>query len=641
MSKKLSRHRFATEEDSLFEDLEPALARCSPDLLADLMQRKLQSMKTCPAESRYWTVLSSVNHFVLAGSTEADSARKLRLSNNNNDDKESYIASRLLLMEILNMGAQKQFDSLIKANLRYIYSDFDRILLTPIPKDIDKLISRYSNGTVKQQSDLLILLSTSQVELKLSEKAWSWIESFAMQEGDLCNFAFEILTRNNPKRFGQMLEDNNWSWRPEKDLWVNHYGTLALTEATSILPFDELIPRLAPWLLLEAACLRGSDPSEVRLAVEVFGQILATNDIKEPDLGSILSVNRIKKDSWLTSISLIPKLTPAESENLQLMFDSEFQTNKLNQAIKVAESAISEARSSGASLYLSNIDYKDFEPVLLYASDVVEQWLADLYNPTHEFRRRIRLAEGTFLALCEALLVHNPECGVQLWRILLTTTKTRYFGAVGVEDLLHMIFRVPDSPDVIKLREELVELKNCNTDLDLFNIAVAASYNGKTEWIDTLIQEDQASAFTWKRRRAIVLAGFRINNQLPVPNAWTQGEIKTNYAWLRFRSSRKKWIEACTRHWWKVFINAPDPTQAYAAWVLFLHSADRRIETDTSQDKNIAKSSNDFTDLKMIHVELNRSEIKRKWNKTDEELKKNFLGLRIDNNVGPWFGQTN
>ncbi len=636
---KLSRHRFRTEEDLLFEDLELALARCSPDSLADLMQRKLQSMKTCSEESRYWSSLSFIEHLVLRGSTEANVAQELRLNGKKNDDNEAHINNQLLLVEVLGMDAQEQFDELIKADLKYIYSDFEEILLTPTPEKIDELISRYSNGTDKQRDDLITLLSSSQIKLQLSDRAWSWIESFAMQEGNLRRFAFKILSNTDLKRFGETLRDNNWSWNPKKeDLWVNHYGTLALIEATLAFRFDKLVARLAPWLLLKAALLRGSNRSEIRLATETLGQILAAKDAKKPDPDSILLVNRIKENSWPNSFSLTLKPASTENENLKLMFDSEFQNKKLNQAIKVTEACVSEARSSG-TLYLVNMKYKDFEPVLLYASDLVEQWLADLYNPTDEFRRRILLAEETFLALCETLLIHNPKHGVQLWRILHTTLKTRYLGAAGVEDLLHMVFRVPDSPDVITLRKELVELKNCNTDLDLFNIAIAASYNGKADWIDALIREDRASPLVWRQRRALTLAGFTANNKLPVTGAWPKGEMKTVYTSLRWKSARQRWIEACARHWWEAFLNSSDPNEAYAAWVLFLHSADRRIETYIPQYKNVERNSNDFTNLKTIHVELNRPHIKRAWNRNEKELEKNFLGRRTPNYVGPWFSQ--
>ncbi len=639
--KKLSRHRSRTEEDFLLESLEPVLARFNSNLLQNIIRQKMRSMETCSAESRYWCALSSTNHFVFTATAEATAARKLRLSSNysNNDDEETITANRLLLMEVLDMRAQGQFDTLIQADLKYISSDFTKILLTPTSEDIDKLISRYSNGSYKQKCNLLSLLLDSKI--KLSDNAWSWIENCARQEENLRKLAFNILTHSNPKRFGKTLENNNWSWHPKKDLWVNHYGTLALTEATLSSSFDKLIARLAPWLLLKVACRRGSNQREIRLAAKELDQMLITNDIKKLDPGSIISVDRFKKKSPPGSFSIALRPPSNEVENLRQIFDSELRTKKLNEAIRAAKFLMPKAHSSGAILYLKDFDYRDFEPVLCHASDFVEKWLADLSNPTVEFIHRILLAEGAFLALCEALLIHNPERGVKLWRILRTILETRYYGAADVEDLLHMVFRVPDSPEVTALQEELTELKNCHTDRDLFDIVIAASYNGKADWIDALISEDQASPLSWRQRRAIILAGFTQNNQLPVVGAWPEGEMKTIHSSLRWKSARQRWIEACAKHWWKAFLDAPDPAQAYAAWALFLHSADRRIDTYkyTSRDKDTAKNSNSFADLKMIHVELNRSNIKRALNKKEKELEKNFLGQRTANNMGPWFNQ--
>jgi len=129
-------------------------------------------------------------------------------------------------------------------------------------------------------------------------------------------------------------------------------------------------------------------------------------------------------------------------------------------ASETAISRIHEARTSGASLYLANINAEDFEPVLLHASDMVDHWLEGFLTLTADFRRRVHLAEGAFLALCEALLDYDPMRGAQLWRALHTTMTMRHIGVASVEELLHMVFRAPDSPAINELREELIELEN-------------------------------------------------------------------------------------------------------------------------------------------------------------------------------------
>ena len=251
--------------------LESVLARCAPDLLADLIRRKMRSMATCPPESRHWSAIHATDHLVLASEDEAAAARALRLSVEDEDDDASD-ANNLLLIELRNLDAQDQFDELIHADLKYISTKFAKILRPPTPADVDVLIARYADDSLKQQRDLLTLLSIHPVEL--TDTAWSWVEEYAeCQDNDSRGFAFRILTHSDPVRFGQTLETDSWSWSRDEHDWVNDYGTDALIKATLDIPFDQLAPRLAPWWLLEAVRQRGADPTEVRLAAKIFGQL--------------------------------------------------------------------------------------------------------------------------------------------------------------------------------------------------------------------------------------------------------------------------------------------------------------------------------------------------------------------------------
>ena len=563
---KLNRHGDLTSEDDDFERLEPVLARCAPDLLADLIRRKMRSMATCPPESRHWSAIHATEHLVLAGEDEAAAARALRLNVEDEDDDASD-ANNLLLIELRNLDAQDQFDELIHADLKYISTNFAKIVRPPTPNDVDGLIARYADGSLKQQRDLLTLFLLTLLSIhpvELTDTAWSWVKEYAeCQDNDSRGFAFRILTHADPVRFGQTLEADGWSWKPDEHDWVNCYGMDALIKATPTLPFDQLASRLAPWRLLEAARQRDSNPTEVRLAAETFGQLLA-----------------------------------------------------------------------GGHHYHT----EDFVPVLQHAPDMVEQWLEGCTEATANFQHRVFSAEEAYIALCEALLAHDPERGSQLWKTLRATMITRYIGAAGVEDLLHMVFRVPNSPAVTALREELVELEHCHTDQALFNLAIAAAYNGKDNWLATLIEQDQASEFAWRRKRAAVLAGFTVNNTLPVDDAWPNGEIKTGYADLAQKAARYRWAEACACHWWRAYLASSDPTEAYAAWVLFLRSADRRVWAWMNQDIEAAQESDDFFKFKMAHARLNQRKLKRALKKREDEdkLDKNFLDRRIFAGVGPW-----
>ncbi len=560
---KLDRYMEVTSEDYDFERLEPALARCAPDLLADLIRRKMQNLSTSPPEFRQSRVIQATNHLILADEAEIEAMRKLRLiSENDNENTDAHVTERLLLMEFQNLEAQAQFDLLLQSDLENFSWDFCKVLRRPTRDDIDALITRYATSSPSKQRVLLILLSTFPVEL--TDNAWSWVERFRKhQDDELRGFAFQILTCANPMRFGRTLEAEGWSWSPSENIYVNHCGTSALIKATLDIPFEDLVPRLAPWQLLKATRLRGAIPTEVQLAAK--------------------------------------KLNP----------------RSLNKNIR--------------------IDSEDFELVLTHAMDTVEQWLADYCEMT-EVSRYNSSADKFFLALCQALLTHAPEKGAQLWHKLRSNS-----GKAGVEDLIHMVFRVPHSPEVMALREELVELEYCHNDQKLFDLAIAASYHGKSDWLDSLIHNDRASASVWRQSRAEVLAGFTVDNSLPVAGAWPDGETRTTHAKFTLRSARYRWIEACSHHWWRAFLNTCDPAKAYAAWVLFLHSADRRAWVWIHQDIETADDSTDFFQRKINHVRLNKSNMERAMKKREgnfgDKLDQHFLNRETMRNVGPWFGQ--
>ena len=564
---KLDRYMGLTSEDHDFEVLEPVFARCAPDLLADLIRRKMQNLSTCPPEFRQSRASRATRHFILAGEAEIAAARTLRLKYSDNDkDQEDSVARDLLLIEVSNLDAQTQLDVLIGADLKFISASFENVLDIPKPDDGDALVARYANGQPKQQHDLLTLLSRDRGRIELRDKAWSWIEAFVKhQDGDLRGLAFQILARANPMRFGRTLVDKGWSWSPSENIYVNHYGTSALIEATSDIPFEDLVPRLAPWQLLKATRLREAIPTEVQLAAK--------------------------------------KLNP----------------RSLNKNIR--------------------IDSEDFKLVLTHAMDTVEQWLAD-YGEMTEVSRYNSSADKFFLALCQALLTHAPEKGAQLWHKLRSPLRMRYIGEVGVERLMHLAFKGPDSPEVMKLREELVELEYCYNDQKLFELAIAASYNGKADWLDSFIQNDRASALVWRQKRAEVLAGFSAHNSLPVAGAWPDGEIRTTHANFTMRSARHRWIEACAHHWWQAFLNACNPTEAYAAWVLFLHSADRRAWVWIGHDIKTADDSTDFFQRKITHVQLNQSNLENAMKKREgnfgDKLDQHFLYRKTVRSVDPW-----
>jgi hypothetical protein len=641
---KLDRQPGPAQEDWQFEQLEPALARCSPELLAELVRRKLRSFESRPPESRYSSAVRANEHFILAGPAEASAARALRQSARENDEGNEYFAaSGLATIELLDIAdAPAQFERLIEADLKSIPANFAEIMAPPTMNEIDALIARYRDGTEKQRRDLVVLLSVH--PRAFGDDAWQWLTGMIENaDGGLRGVLFRMLALADAARFGRMLAAEGWTWDPEAPLWVNHYGTGSLIKAETGLPFDQLAPRLAPWRLFEAAHVRGGDVAEVRLAAEIFGRVLSASKIAEPDPGSKLSVDRTETRFVPFVVSVQPRRDPHEpadpAASLRAALDMDARAKAQTRAIETATKRIDAARKSGASFYLTNVDAIDMQVAVVHASDLVDHWLEGYRELTTDFRRRVRLAEPVFLALCEALLAHDPAKGAELWRSLRDNMATRYLGACGIDDLLHIAFRCPDSASVAALRDEIATLRFCNRDRHLFDVATAAWYNGKHDWLSAMASADQASPLVWRQRRGILLAGLSTGNALPVPEAWPDGPFETDRADLRRKAARLRWGEACAHHWWRTYLASQNPEDAYAAWILFLQSADVRAWSWMRQDAGKESAGDDLLSLKLAHVRLNRSELKRAMEKRMEKPEKKFLDEEIVEGIGPWYAR--
>lgn len=203
-------------------------------------------------------------------------------------------------------------------------------------------------------------------------------------------------------------------------------------------------------------------------------------------------------------------------------------------------------------------------------------------------------------------------------------------------ELLHIVFRVPDSTPVAELRDEVISLPFCHTDQELFDVAVAASYNGKSAWIAATAGADQDSSLAWRRRRGILLAGLSTGYTLPVNDAWPEDKIRTDTAALRKTAARLRWRESCAHHWWSAYLAATNPETAYAAWVLFLRSADARASLWVRDERQGQDADSDFAALKLTCVELNRAELKRNMKMRLDQCDKKFLDHAIVDEVSPW-----
>ena len=626
-----------TREQHHLEMLRLPLARCAPDTLAHLERKIVGNFGSLSNDRRYFSALHSTEAFIALRHDEAAAASQLRQAGKEADNtNEGFAAGRLLMIEIRNLDAATQIDRLIEAALPFIADEFCKVIKAPTADDVDSVIAHWGNGNEQQQHDLIIALSCHPISF--SDTAWAWLAERAFQKDHkLKGLLLRMLGAADASRLGRALLAREWTWDPRSHIWENHYGTDALIDAGGSVPFDQLAPRLAPWQLLQAVQRRGRDPSEAQLASEIISHVVMAGRMEAPDPGSDLIVERHDDENRPLMVWPEPR-SDARRAGVPFAGESDpiAQLEARRRAVDTATERIDVARREGASLYLTDIAPGDIELVLEHKPELVEAWLEGYQAKTTEFVRRVRLAEVVYMALCEALLVRDPARGVELWGVLNDSLTTRYLGAAEIEDMLHMLFRVRSSAPVDALRASLLHLADCHDDRRLYDIALAASYNGCSDWLLQNIEIDRKSPHLWRRRRAVILSGFVSGSALPVPEAWPEGWQRTTELRLATRAAQRRFREAAARHWWRAYVNAATADDAYAAWVLFVSSADRRAHVWMKSDLEASKGGIAMLDIKAAHWRLNRSEHKRAMDKALDKLDRTFLGDDTVTTMPPW-----
>jgi hypothetical protein len=407
-----------TSEDYHFEIAEPALARVDPELLADLTCKKLQLLASRTSETRYAGAILAPKHLLLTGSRESDAARSLRQSHvETNAKTETDVRNKLLLLELLEASGDDQHRVMTEADLEIVRPDLEHMLRS--------LSASYAEAAPRSPErrarDLMIFLGRDGAQIPESVRAW--LVDIAFGTSDLRSLAFKALASLDGSRFARELLERDWSWSPTASPWENHYGSGALIDGAGAMPFDELAPRIAPWRLLEAVRRRGADPGEVRLAAAIFDRAFSGVGLDVPEPGASISIDRTAASTGPRpfAVSVDPEATGEGPRDqiaaLNRMLDLEARRQWHKRAIQAAQVAverIADARRSGASLYLWDVTPEDMTCVAEHAPEWIDRWLEGVEAVTQDFQRRVQLAEGAFLALCEALLARDPAKGVMV-----------------------------------------------------------------------------------------------------------------------------------------------------------------------------------------------------------------------------------
>lgn len=301
---KLDNSRHMTSENLRFKAEEVILARCAPDLLAELARIKMKGFKDRSQEERYGTAIHATHQLLLADQDSADGARALRfIGKESNDSDEAFAQSQFLLLEIKSLPVVEKITTLIEADLKYIF-DFLAMVIEPLNKDdLHILVEKYSAGSKKQISDLILLITGAVTEAYSDD--WDWMTSIAInKEFEQQGSVFQLLHAIDLLKFGNFLLKHRWSWHPDNNSNSNHFGSLALIAATVSLPFEQYASLIAPWLLPKAVTIRGGLSEEVKIATSILDSIIMNQMLELTDLGADIKVSLEERKKYPSALSI-------------------------------------------------------------------------------------------------------------------------------------------------------------------------------------------------------------------------------------------------------------------------------------------------------------------------------------------------
>jgi hypothetical protein len=230
-------------------------------------------------------------------------------------------------------------------------------------------------------------------------------------------------------------------------------------------------------------------------------------------------------------------------------------------------------------------------------------------EPTQSLINRVNLAGGLFLAVCEVLLETEPVRGGQLWRVLRQHLRIKFLGVGDLNELLLMLFRVPQSSAVLELRSLVYSLAENTSDESYLDLALAAISQGATTWLESAITADEAATEHFRRKRAITLRGFLPTEKDYVPK-WREGQTVGNWDELRVRANETRNRASHARYWWKEFLTAPDALAAFCSWQIFLTCADKMAWVWINFDIKRYAEDSELWRIKMLHMGFNESSLK-------------------------------
>ncbi len=629
-----------TREDLLWSDLSLGLARCAPEELSRIERQRMRGYSQRSGQSRFAAALATLDAMLLVTEGERLAMRRLRGDAPEGMDNYEWTAqTNLLTVEVQGQAPLVQIQSIIDSGLGSVHGSLARVCGTPSIGELDDLVGRYGASPLHLAT---IAQTVGERHMDLSERAFCAFSGLLGDQDPLVEVGavWLLLGLNAPEQLGGLLEGRRWEWSAGKSDLENTMGSLAVAAANEGRELSRFAGRLYPATLLEVMAGRNNTQEDVALAVSLLDSVVLDTENDAPESPLEIYYDRSSAEesrSYLyTSAGFrVKDQNDRDSHFWDRVTSPEQYEERLQTLRQAYSSEVKKVRSLGAQFHLEFVDPQFFDPVLRHCPGAVDRWLDGIGSRSQAFCRRIHLANGFYVSLCEALLSAVPVQGVALWRALRECQSQVKFTVHGDMDrLVHALICADQSPEVDDALKEVHAVQHSRSDQELTNLLVGARLSGRLDWLQQMVERDAGSPCPLHRRR-----GAFLKPQLRVPpiagsDAWPVGRAYWGSRETAWKLAQR---EAFAKHWLQAFAQAETPEGAYAAWRLFLACVDRRALSwmDSVLDQHSTPDL-EFEDAKGRFLQQQAGRLKRAMADNENHWSENLAGKRYPRTLMPW-----
>ena len=634
--------RWRSSEDMQWDHLSLALARCAPGRLASRDRARIQQFAERSADQRLGPALVAPELMLLVGRSERVALRTLRERGTGESGRdENTIRTNLLIAEIQADSPVGQVTKILNSDLDPLNLYLSRACQTPSRGELDRMIAHCGEDE-RMLSRLAILLGEH--DLELSERAFdAFLGLLVCDRTDISSgAAWVLLASNDAERLGTVLDRTDWSWSRSRPNIENIMGSKAISASNRGSVFCDLAARIAPARLLAALSEDQRSRDEVAFAVGLLSAALAEYPEDAPKSGLDISHDEEVSATGNYEFTIGDIVEERDNENDILSFvernnHPERHAQRRRAIIQSYVDAVREARRSGAQLLHAHFAAQDFDIVLDLYPEALDTWLEGMESTSAEFHRRVRLAEGFFVALCEAVLRRNPSRGIALWRALRQCVTIGFISRTGIDRLKFAPFAAGDCPAANVALDELYGLDESRTDEDLFDIVVAARSSARDDWLHRVVSHDDDSPCPAHRRRAAFLRPLLNRPGIAGDAAWPSGASAGGNDAIGINSWIMAQRESFAAHWLQSFAEADTPESSHATWCLYMACCDRRARSWMSEGYGrYAVRTGPTEALKLRFITQHRYRLDRAITDNEKSLEGKFTTQRIANALLPW-----